>query len=165
MNVFSVRDRNQLIWAVIKRILSLAMVLAWAGSGLCFAADPVTRPPLLFKPTDRSVTDKTRLTGERYIQFLKLSIENATQWVASRKNNEHLWAEARLMTENFLLTEWRSGRLQGVTAAQAYFVRCDRSTMTQADIDNGLLVVIVGVAPLKPAEFEIFTIRRKTLTR
>jgi phage tail sheath protein FI len=54
------------------------------------------------------------------------------------------------------------GMLQGRTKEEAYFVRCDRTTMTQADIDNGRLICLIGVAPVKPAEFVIFRISQKT---
>jgi len=57
---------------------------------------------------------------------------------------------------------WMQDMLQGATKDQAYFVRCDRTTMTQADIDNGRLIVVVGIAPVKPAEFVIFQIGQWT---
>ena len=60
--------------------------------------------------------------------------------------------------EDFLLVQWKSGALMGTKPEQAYFVRCDRTTMTQADIDNGRLICIIGIAPVKPAEFVIFQI-------
>jgi phage tail sheath protein FI len=62
----------------------------------------------------------------------------------------------------FLYNEWVSGALLGATPQEAFFVRCDRSTMTQADLDNGRLICLVGVAALKPAEFVIFRIGQKT---
>jgi uncharacterized protein len=58
----------------------------------------------------------------------------------------------------FLTTQWKSGALMGTTPEQAFFVKCDRTTMTQDDIDNGRLVVMVGLATTKPAEFVIFRI-------
>ena len=58
----------------------------------------------------------------------------------------------------FLTGLWRDGALEGATREEAYFVKCDRTTMTQADIDNGRLIVVVGVAPVKPAEFVIIRI-------
>ena len=57
---------------------------------------------------------------------------------------------------NFLTTVWRSGALEGTTADQAFFVKCDRTTMSQDDIDNGRLICVIGIAPVKPAEFVIF---------
>ena len=64
---------------------------------------------------------------------------------------------------NFLVRVWRDGALQGVTEEEAFFVRCDRTTMTQDDIDNGRLICYVGIAPVKPAEFVIIRIGQKTL--
>jgi uncharacterized protein len=66
------------------------------------------------------------------------------------------------MISDFLYNEWRQGALLGSTNKEAFFVRCDRSTMNQNDIDNGRLVCLVGVAVIKPAEFVIFRIGQKT---
>ena len=63
---------------------------------------------------------------------------------------------------NFLTTVWRSGALEGKKPDEAFFVKCDRTTMTQDDIDNGRLICIIGIAPVKPAEFVIFRIQQKT---
>ncbi len=73
-------------------------------------------------------------------------------------HGEPLWADVRRSVEDFLHAQWRSGAFQGATPEEAYFVRCDRSTMTQADLDAGRLVCFVGVAPLRPAEFVIVEI-------
>jgi phage tail sheath protein FI len=73
--------------------------------------------------------------------------------------------EYRRAIEVFLLNEFRSGALLGAKPEQAYFVKCDRSTITQDDLDNGRLIVLIGVAPLKPAEFVIFRIGQWTADR
>lgn len=98
----------------------------------------------------------------RYFLYLERSIEKSTQWVVFEPNGERLWANVRSTIENFLYSEWRNGRLLGTKPDAAYFVRCDRSTMTQQDLDSGRLVCEIGVAPLKPAEFVIFRIGQKT---
>jgi phage tail sheath protein FI len=67
--------------------------------------------------------------------------------------------------ENFLTTCWRNGMLLGMKPDEAFFVKCDRTTMTQDDIDNGRLVVLIGVAPVRPAEFVIFRIGMWTADR
>ena len=77
-------------------------------------------------------------------------------------NNQRLWANVRRMVEDFLLVLWRDGALLGDKPEQAYFVRCDRSTMTQNDLDNGRLVCLVGIAPVRPAEFVIFRVGQWT---
>ena len=97
----------------------------------------------------------------RYFLYLERSIEKSTQWVVFEPNGERLWDNVRITVENFLYNEWVNGRLLG-SAKTAYFVRCDRSTMTQNDLDNGRLVCEIGVAALKPAEFVIFRIGQKT---
>ena len=97
----------------------------------------------------------------RYFLYLERSIEKSTQWAVFEPNGERLWDNVRIAVEDFLYNEWFNGRLLG-SAKTAYFVRCDRSTMTQNDLDNGRLVCLVGVAALKPAEFVIFRIGQKT---
>lgn len=94
----------------------------------------------------------------RLFIFLEASIFRGTQWVVFEPNNESLWARVRQTIEQFLRTQWRAGALMGTKEAEAFFVKCDRTTMTQDDIDNGRLIVVIGVAPVKPAEFVIFRI-------
>jgi uncharacterized protein len=98
----------------------------------------------------------------RLFIFVEESIEEATQWVVFEPNDEPLWARVRRSVSDFLTRLWMDGMLQGKTREEAYFVRCDRTTMTQADIDNGRLIVLVGIAPVKPAEFVIFRIGQWT---
>jgi phage tail sheath protein FI len=98
----------------------------------------------------------------RYFLFLEHSIDRGTQWSVFENNGERLWANVRETIESFLYNEWVSGNLLGGSPAEAYFVRCDRSTMTQNDLDNGRLICLIGVAVLKPAEFVIFRIGQKT---
>jgi phage tail sheath protein FI len=101
----------------------------------------------------------------RYFAYLERSIEKGTQWVVFENNHEPLWANVRRTVEDFLFNEWKSGHLMGEKPQEAYFVRCDRSTMTQNDIDNGRLICLVGVAPVRPAEFVIFRIGQWTAER
>ena len=94
----------------------------------------------------------------RLFLYLEKSIETGTQWVVFEPNNEKLWARVKQTIAQFLTTVWKSGALMGMTPEEAFFVKCDRTTMTQDDIDNGRLIVVIGVAPTKPAEFVIFRI-------
>jgi uncharacterized protein len=94
----------------------------------------------------------------RYMSYLEHSIERGTQWTAFEPNGEALWATVRRNIDDFLLREWRMGALMGNKPEMAFFVRCDRSTMTQNDLDNGRLICLIGVAPLRPAEFVIVRI-------
>jgi len=98
----------------------------------------------------------------RYFAYLEHSIDKGTQWAVFEPNGELLWANVRRTISDFLLNEWQSGALLGDKPEKAYFVRCDRSTMTQNDLDNGRLVCLVGVAALRPAEFVIFRIGQWT---
>jgi phage tail sheath protein FI len=99
----------------------------------------------------------------RIFIFVEASIDVGTQWVVFEPNDEPLWARVRATITNFLTTTWRSGMLQGTTPQEAFFVKIDRTTMTQDDIDNGRLICLIGIAPVKPAEFVIFRIQQKTL--
>ena len=92
----------------------------------------------------------------RLFIFVEQSVIRGTQWVVFEPNDEITWARVRRSVSNFLTGVWRSGALVGPTPDEAFFVRCDRTTMTQDDIDNGRLVCLVGMAPAKPAEFVIF---------
>jgi Bacteriophage tail sheath protein len=98
----------------------------------------------------------------RLFIYLEHSIDKGTQWAVFEPNNERLWANIRNTIEDFLLVTWKSGALLGAKPEQAYFVRCDRTTMTQNDLDNGRLICLIGVAPTKPAEFVIFRIGQWT---
>jgi uncharacterized protein len=98
----------------------------------------------------------------RYFMFLEHSIDESTSWVVFEPNGEALWANVQATVSDFLYSEWRNGHLLGSKPDAAYFVRCDRTTMTQNDLDNGRLVCLVGVAPLRPAEFVIFRIGQMT---
>ena len=94
----------------------------------------------------------------RLMIFIEASIDRGLQWVVFEPNAEPLWARVRRSISNFLTLVWRNGGLEGTKAEEAYFVKCDRTTMTQTDIDNGRLICVVGVAPVKPAEFVIIRI-------
>jgi hypothetical protein len=98
----------------------------------------------------------------RYFAYLEHSIELGTQWAVFENNGPELWANVRRTIEDFLFNEWQSGHLLGASPEEAYFVRCDRSTMTQNDLDNGRMICLIGVAPLRPAEFVIFRIGQWT---
>jgi phage tail sheath protein FI len=92
-------------------------------------------------------------------QQIEAEIRLALAPHAGDPNDETLWALARGRAAEVLHVYWLDGRLAGDTADDAYFARCDRTTMTQDDIDAGRLIVLVGFAPLRPAEFEIVRIQ------
>ncbi|MEV6304245.1 phage tail sheath C-terminal domain-containing protein [Actinoplanes sp. NPDC051861] len=99
----------------------------------------------------------------RLFIFVEESIDEGTQWVVFEPNAEPTWAALTRSITNFLTRVWRDGALAGVTAEEAFFVRCDRTTMTPDEIDNGRLICYIGIAPVKPAEFVIFRISQKTI--
>jgi uncharacterized protein len=98
----------------------------------------------------------------RYFAYLERSIDVGTQWAVFEPNGERLWANVRQTISDFLLNEFQMGALLGTKPENAFFVKCDRSTMTQNDLDNGRLVCLIGVAALRPAEFVIFRIGQWT---
>lgn len=94
--------------------------------------------------------------------YIEESIKANTNWVVFEPNSEVLWGRVTRTIEMFLATCWRSGALAGSTPAEAYFVECGPTTMTQDDIDNGRLICNIGIAAVKPAEFVIFRITQHT---
>ena len=92
--------------------------------------------------------------------FIEESIYRGTQWVVFEPNDEPLWAQIRLNVGAFMHGLFRAGALQGSTPREAYFVKCDRETTTQNDINKGMVNILVGFAPLKPAEFVIIKIQQ-----
>ena len=105
-----------------------------------------------------SDSDWKYVNVRRLVIFIEASIDRGLQWVVFEPNAEPLWARVRRSISNFLTLVWRNGGLEGTKVEEAYFVKCDRTTMTQTDIDGGRLIVVVGVAPVKPAEFVIVRI-------
>jgi Bacteriophage tail sheath protein len=104
------------------------------------------------------------LSIRRYFNYLERSIDQGTQWVVFEVNGPALWDAVRHTVEGFLFNEWKNGALLGRAPEEGYFVRCDESTMTAEDLDNGRLICIIGVAAAKPAEFVIFRISQFTAT-
>lgn len=98
----------------------------------------------------------------RLFIYLERSIDVSMQYAVFEPNNQRLWENIRRTVEDFLYVQWLAGALLGATPEEAYFVRCDRTTMTQNDLDNGRLICLIGVAPTKPAEFVIFRIGQFT---
>lgn len=93
--------------------------------------------------------------------MLRVSLYHGLQWTVFEPNDEGLWSQIRLNVNSFMMTLFRKGAFQGSSPAAAFFVKCDGETTTQADIDLGVVNVLVGFAPLKPAEFIIVKISQK----
>ena len=98
----------------------------------------------------------------RLFIFIEESIKANTNWAVFEPNDEVLWVRVKRTIDVFLTGLWRTGALAGSAPSEAFFVNVGRNTMSQDDIDNGRLVCVIGIAPVKPAEFVIFRISQKT---
>lgn len=96
----------------------------------------------------------------RLALFIEESLYRGTRWAAFEPNDEPLWAEIRRMTGVFMQNLFRQGAFQGQTSRDAYFVKCDKETTTQDDVDLGIVHILVGFAPLKPAEFVVILLQQ-----
>ena len=103
----------------------------------------------------------TYIPVRRMAIFLRVSIYRGIQWAVFEPNDEDLWASLRLNINSFMMNLFRQGAFQGATPSQAFFVKCDNETTTQDDINLGIVNVLVGFAPLKPAEFVVVKISQK----
>jgi hypothetical protein len=92
--------------------------------------------------------------------FIEQSLYQGTQWAVLEPNDDSLWAQIRLSVGSFMQSLFRQGAFQGNTPQAAYFVKCDSESTTQNDIDQGIVNIVVGFAPLKPAEFVIIQIQQ-----
>jgi phage tail sheath protein FI len=113
----------------------------------------------------RTLSDNTLwkyINVRRLFIFIEASIFRGTQWVVFEPNDQRLWGRVKQTITEFLRTQWREGALLGATEEEAFFVRVDRTTMTDDDINNGRLIVVIGIAPVRPAEFVIFRIAQLT---
>jgi phage tail sheath protein FI len=109
---------------------------------------------------DRLADEWKYVPVRRLALFIEESLYRGTQWVVFEPNDEPLWAQIRLNLGAFMQNLFRQGAFQGRSPREAYFVKCDRETTTQNDINLGIVNVVVGFAPLKPAEFVIIKIQQ-----
>ena len=109
---------------------------------------------------DNSGSEYNYIPVRRLALFLEESLYRGLKWVVFEPNDEPLWAQIRLNVGAFMHTLFRQGAFQGQTPRDAYFVKCDSETTTQADINRGIVNIVVGFAPLKPAEFVILTLQQ-----
>ncbi|MCI5157722.1 MAG: phage tail sheath family protein, partial [Candidatus Electrothrix sp. AUS1_2] len=96
----------------------------------------------------------------RLALYIEESLFRGTQWVVFEPNDEPLWAQIRMNVGAFMHTLFRQGAFQGTTFKEAYFVKCDKDTTPQNDIDRGIVNIVVGFAPLKPAEFVVIKLQQ-----
>lgn len=112
------------------------------------------------KGADVEASEWKYVPVRRFALFLEESLYRGTKWVVFEPNDEPLWSQIRLNVGAFMQSLFRQGAFQGQTPKDAYFVKCDHETTTQNDIDKGIVNIVVGFAPLKPAEFVIIQIQQ-----
>lgn len=110
--------------------------------------------------SDDTPSDYKYIPIRRLTLFIEESLYRGTQWVVFEPNDEPLWAKIRLNVGVFMNNLFRQGAFQGSTANEAFYVKCDKDTTTQADRNLGIVNIQVGFAPLKPAEFVVITIQQ-----
>jgi uncharacterized protein len=108
--------------------------------------------------SDEAASDWKYIAVRRLALFLEQSLYRGTEWAVFEPNDEPLWAQLRLTVGAFMHDLFRQGAFQGSSPRDAYFVKCDSETTTQSDIDLGVVNIVVGFAPLRPAEFVILRI-------
>ena len=112
------------------------------------------------KGADQLASEWKYIPVRRTALFIEESLYRGTQWVVFEPNDEPLWAQIRLNVGAFMNNLFRQGAFQGTTPREAYFVKCDKETTTQNDIDRGIVNIVVGFAPLKPAEFVVIKLQQ-----
>jgi phage tail sheath protein FI len=132
----------------------------------CFRTFPIYGPVLWGARTlvgaDAFASQWKYVPVRRTALFLESSLYQGTQWVVFEPNDEPLWSAIRLNVGSFMQNLFTQGYFQGSTPDEAYFVKCDGETTTQTDIDNGVVNILVGFAPLEPAEFVVINIEQLT---
>ena len=115
---------------------------------------------------DENASEWRYVPVRRLALFIEESIIQGTQWAVFEPDvalgNEPLWQKLRQAAGNFMMSLWRAGALQGATPDQAFFVRCDAGTTTEDDRARGIVTILLGFAPLRPAEFVILRIELST---
>ncbi len=112
------------------------------------------------KGDDQLASEWKYISIRRTALYIEESLFRGNQWVVFEPNDEPLWAQIRLNVGSFMHNLFRQGAFQGQSPAEAYFVKCDKETTTQDDIDRGVVNILVGFAPLKPAEFVIIKLQQ-----
>ena len=130
----------------------------------CFRNFPVYGPVCWGARTiagaDAQASEWKYLSVRRVALFLEETLYRGTKWVVFEPNDEPLWAQIRLNIGAFMHNLFRQGAFQGKTPREAYFVKCDKETTTQNDINLGIVNIVVGFAPLKPAEFVVIKLQQ-----
>jgi hypothetical protein len=178
--VYASTDASRGVWkapagiaATLNGVQNMTYQLSDAENGVlnplglnCFRTFPLYGPVLWGA---RTLVGADALTNQwKYVPvrrtalFIEESLYRGTKWVVFEPNDEPLWAAIRLNVGSFMDSLFKKGAFQGMTADQAYFVKCDGETTTPDDIDLGIVNILVGFAPLKPAEFVVIKIEQLT---
>jgi phage tail sheath protein FI len=178
--VYASTDSTRGVWkapagigATLTGVQNLTYQLSDAENGVlnplglnCFRTFPIYGPVLWGARTllgaDAQASQWKYVPVRRTALFLESSLYQGTQWVVFEPNDEPLWAAIRLNVSSFLQTYFLKGAFAGTTPDEAYFVKCDSETTTQTDINNGVVNILVGFAPLEPAEFVVIQIEQLT---
>jgi len=176
--VFARTDATRGVWkapagldATLLGVPELAVSLSAAENGLlnplgvnCLRVMPAAGPVVWGSRTgegaDGVASEWKYVPVRRTALFIEESLHRGLQWVVFEPNNEGLWAQIGQTVGAFMHTLFSRGAFQGRTPKEAYLVKCDSETTTQADIDTGIVNIVVGFAPLKPAEFVIIRIQQ-----
>ena len=110
--------------------------------------------------SDQAASEWKYVPVRRTALYIEQTLYNSLKWVVFEPNDEPLWAQIRLAVGGFMNTLFRQGAFQGKTPRDAYLVKCDSETTTQQDINAGVVNILVGFAPLKPAEFVVVQIQQ-----
>jgi uncharacterized protein len=178
--VYANTDTTRGVWkapagigAVLNGVQNMTYQMSDAENGVlnplglnCFRTFPVYGPVLWGARTlvgaDAEASQWKYVPVRRVALFIESSLYQGTQWVVFEPNDEPLWSAIRLNVGSFMQNLFIEGFFQGQTPSQAYFVKCDSETTTQTDIDNGVVNIVVGFAPLYPAEFVVIQIQQIT---
>lgn len=157
--------------ATLKGVVELTVKLTDGENGVlnplavnCLRAFPATGRVVwgarTLRGADQLASEWKYLPVRRLALFIEESLFRGTQWVVFEPNDEPLWSQIRLNLGAFMHNLFRQGAFQGSSPREAYFVKCDSETTTQNDIDQGIVNIVVGFAPLKPAEFVVIKIQQ-----
>jgi uncharacterized protein len=115
------------------------------------------------KGTDVLASDWKYIPVRRLAYYIEESVVRGIKWATFEPNDQVLWAQIELSVNAFMQTLFRQGAFQGTTPQQSYFVKCDNTTTTTADVENGIVNIVIGFAPMQPAEFVMLTIQQTAL--
>lgn len=178
--IISRTDATRGIWkapagldATLKGVSELTAKLTDGDNGVlnplavnCLRSFPVTGRVVWGSRTlvgaDQLASEWKYLPVRRMALYIEESLYRGTQWVVFEPNDEPLWSQIRMNVGSFMQGLFRQGAFQGSSPRDAYFVKCDRETTTQNDIDSGIVNILVGFAPLKPAEFVVIKLQQIT---